>query len=182
MACGRTACRCRLRSNTFVDALRAGGYATALVGKSHLQNFTGFGPMQKRAPPRDGRPRARCGICGSEKADRRRRPLRSGAAKPLVIGPRFCDAAAVLRFRACRSVHRSRPSGRRPLLCLAEIAAARRRRAARSKKSAAARLRLPAGDPDADSGGALSDELHRRQSLRMARRLRARQSGARRSF
>src|SRR5690348_16910993 len=30
-----------LLSNTFVDALRAAGYATALVGKSHLQNFTG---------------------------------------------------------------------------------------------------------------------------------------------
>src|SRR3984893_14308993 len=29
-----------LQSNTFVDALRAGGYATALVGKSHLQNFS----------------------------------------------------------------------------------------------------------------------------------------------
>jgi arylsulfatase A-like enzyme len=43
-----------LRSNTFVDALRAGGYATALVGKSHLQNFTGFGPIQKRPPVRDG--------------------------------------------------------------------------------------------------------------------------------
>jgi arylsulfatase A-like enzyme len=43
-----------LRSNTFVDALRAGGYATALVGKSHLQNFTGFGPMLKREPPRAG--------------------------------------------------------------------------------------------------------------------------------
>ena len=43
-----------LRSNTFVDALRAGGYATALVGKSHLQNFTGFGPVLKRDPPRPG--------------------------------------------------------------------------------------------------------------------------------
>jgi arylsulfatase A-like enzyme len=43
-----------LRSNTFVDALRASGYATALVGKSHLQNFTGFGPIQKRPPVRDG--------------------------------------------------------------------------------------------------------------------------------
>ena len=43
-----------LNSNTFVDTLRAGGYATALVGKSHLQNFTGFPPIQKRAPPRDG--------------------------------------------------------------------------------------------------------------------------------
>jgi arylsulfatase A-like enzyme len=43
-----------LRANTFVDALRAGGYATALVGKSHLQNFTGFGPIQKRPAARDG--------------------------------------------------------------------------------------------------------------------------------
>jgi len=42
------------RSNTFVDALRAGGYATALVGKSHLQNFTGHGPILKRPPPREG--------------------------------------------------------------------------------------------------------------------------------
>jgi arylsulfatase A-like enzyme len=41
-----------LRSNTFVDALRAGGYATALVGKSHLQNFTGIGPVLKCDPPR----------------------------------------------------------------------------------------------------------------------------------
>src|SRR6201987_1701070 len=43
-----------LRANTFVDALRAAGYATALIGKSHLQNFTGFGPVLKRAPPRAG--------------------------------------------------------------------------------------------------------------------------------
>ena len=43
-----------LSSNTFVDALRAGGYATALVGKSHLQNFTGFGPILKRPPAREG--------------------------------------------------------------------------------------------------------------------------------
>jgi arylsulfatase A-like enzyme len=43
-----------LASNTFVDALRAGGYATTLVGKSHLQNFTGFPPIQKRSTPRDG--------------------------------------------------------------------------------------------------------------------------------
>ena len=43
-----------LSSNTFVDALRAGGYATALVGKSHLQNFTGFGPILKRPTAREG--------------------------------------------------------------------------------------------------------------------------------
>jgi arylsulfatase A-like enzyme len=38
--------------NTFVDALRATGYATALVGKSHLQNFTEFPPIQRPPPPR----------------------------------------------------------------------------------------------------------------------------------
>jgi arylsulfatase A-like enzyme len=43
-----------LRANTFVDALRAGGYATALVGKSHLQNFSEFPAILKRPPPRDG--------------------------------------------------------------------------------------------------------------------------------
>ncbi|HEY1360746.1 MAG TPA: sulfatase-like hydrolase/transferase [Xanthobacteraceae bacterium] len=43
-----------LRSNTFVDALRAAGYATALVGKSHLQNFTGSPPILQRPPPRPG--------------------------------------------------------------------------------------------------------------------------------
>jgi arylsulfatase A-like enzyme len=39
---------------TFVDLLRDAGYKTALVGKSHLQNFTGFDPIIKRPPPRKG--------------------------------------------------------------------------------------------------------------------------------
>jgi len=43
-------CPLSLRANTFVDALRASGYATALIGKSHLQNFTGDGPILKRPP------------------------------------------------------------------------------------------------------------------------------------
>jgi len=43
-----------LAANTFVDALRASGYATALVGKSHLQNFTGQPPILTRPPPRPG--------------------------------------------------------------------------------------------------------------------------------
>jgi arylsulfatase A-like enzyme len=43
-----------LQSNTFVDALRASGYATALVGKSHLQNFSDFPPIQRRPPARAG--------------------------------------------------------------------------------------------------------------------------------
>lgn len=43
-----------LQSNTFVDALRAAGYATALVGKSHLQNFSDIPAVLKRAPARAG--------------------------------------------------------------------------------------------------------------------------------
>src|SRR5579871_2821476 len=43
-----------LLSNTFADALRAAGYATALVGKSHLQNFGPYPPVLKRPPPRAG--------------------------------------------------------------------------------------------------------------------------------
>ncbi len=43
-----------LQSNTFVDALRAAGYATALVGKSHLQNFSDIPAVLKRPPPREG--------------------------------------------------------------------------------------------------------------------------------
>src|ERR1700674_5186908 len=43
-----------LRTNTFVDALRASGYATALVGKSHLQNFSEFPAILQRAPARPG--------------------------------------------------------------------------------------------------------------------------------
>src|SRR5579862_944429 len=43
-----------LLSNTFVDALRAAGYATALAGKSHLQNFGPYPPVLKRPLPRGG--------------------------------------------------------------------------------------------------------------------------------
>jgi arylsulfatase A-like enzyme len=43
-----------LKSNTFVDTLRASGYTTSLVGKSHLQNFSAFPAIQKRPPARAG--------------------------------------------------------------------------------------------------------------------------------
>jgi arylsulfatase A-like enzyme len=39
---------------TFVDLLRDAGYRTALIGKSHLQNFNSNPPIIKRPPPRDG--------------------------------------------------------------------------------------------------------------------------------
>lgn len=39
---------------TFVELLRDAGYQTALIGKSHLQNFTPHPPLIKRPPPRPG--------------------------------------------------------------------------------------------------------------------------------
>jgi arylsulfatase A-like enzyme len=39
---------------TFVELLRDAGYRTALVGKSHLQNFTGWPPVARRPPARTG--------------------------------------------------------------------------------------------------------------------------------
>ena len=44
-----------LESVTFVDLLRAAGYRTGLVGKSHLQNFSGQPPYSVPREPRVGR-------------------------------------------------------------------------------------------------------------------------------
>ncbi|MDP6175042.1 MAG: sulfatase-like hydrolase/transferase, partial [Rhodospirillales bacterium] len=44
-----------LRSNTLVDLLRTEGYSTALLGKSHLQNFDTRPPPLKRGDPPAGR-------------------------------------------------------------------------------------------------------------------------------
>lgn len=46
------------RNVTFVELLRAAGYRTALVGKSHLQTFTGAPPTAKVPAARDGYYRA----------------------------------------------------------------------------------------------------------------------------
>jgi arylsulfatase A-like enzyme len=43
-----------LEAVTFVDLLRDAGYATALIGKSHLQNFTGRPPYAKPPGPKPG--------------------------------------------------------------------------------------------------------------------------------
>lgn len=43
-----------LRASTFVDGMRRTGYATALVGKSHIQNMTGLPAVQTRPDPRPG--------------------------------------------------------------------------------------------------------------------------------
>ncbi len=42
------------RNVTFVELLRDGGYRTALIGKSHLQNNSGKPPMLKKPAARDG--------------------------------------------------------------------------------------------------------------------------------
>jgi arylsulfatase A-like enzyme len=43
-----------MSSVTFVELLRDAGYRTALVGKSHLQNFTAWPPISRRRPARAG--------------------------------------------------------------------------------------------------------------------------------
>ncbi|MBI3434737.1 MAG: sulfatase-like hydrolase/transferase [Proteobacteria bacterium] len=43
-----------LEAVTFVDLLRAAGYRTALVGKSHLQNFSSMPPLLTPPAPRPG--------------------------------------------------------------------------------------------------------------------------------
>jgi len=43
-------CDLSIRANTFTDVLRAGGYRTALIGKSHVQPMTGI-DSQKRYQP-----------------------------------------------------------------------------------------------------------------------------------
>ena len=43
-----------MNSVTFVELLRDAGYRTALIGKSHLQNFTSWPPLVQRTPAREG--------------------------------------------------------------------------------------------------------------------------------
>jgi arylsulfatase A-like enzyme len=62
-----------LASNTFVDALRAAGYATALVGKSHLQNFTDGAALIKRSAARAGDQ-----VLGAEFAEARKPAIPDG--------------------------------------------------------------------------------------------------------
>ena len=134
-----------LQSNTFVDALRAAGYATALVGKSHLQNFSEFPAILKRPPARAGDQVLDESFAEARKPAASDGPYDQEHPKRWEPGRDFEHAAAVLRLRARRSVHGARRPGRRALLRLAQVAAARRRRAARPQEPAAARLRLSAG-------------------------------------
>ena len=80
------------------------------------------GPQTAAAARR--RPGARRELRRGEQAVGVRRTLRPGASQALGGRTRFRHEAAVLRLRACRSVHGARRPGRRPLLCLAQVAAA----------------------------------------------------------
>ena len=171
-----------LSSNTFVDTLRAGGYATALVGKSHLQNFTGFPPIQKRAAARDGDrvldaefAEAKKPIAGDGPYDQET-PSRWSSGRDFNMRLPFYGFDHV---DLCTG-HGDQVGGHYYVWLKSKRPGCRR--AARRKKSDRARLRLSAGDPHADPGGTVSDELHCRQSLRMARWLRAGATRAIRSF
>ena len=85
---------------TFVDLLRDAGYRTALVGKSHLQNFTGYDPIIKRPPPREGFHEPSAGAAPVAARSSRRSEIRAGDAA-LLDQARRARADAVLRLRSC---------------------------------------------------------------------------------
>ena len=59
-----------LAANTFIEMLRASGWRTALIGKSHLQNFTGLPPVLKAPPMPEGYQAPPKGYDEAEKEDR----------------------------------------------------------------------------------------------------------------
>jgi arylsulfatase A-like enzyme len=59
-----------LAANTFVELLRADGWRTALIGKSHLQNFTGLPPSLRKTETPAGYETPPKGYDEAEKEDR----------------------------------------------------------------------------------------------------------------
>lgn len=59
-----------LSATTFIDLLRAAGWRTALIGKSHLQNFTGSPPAEAKPKPPAGYADAPEGLDEADKDDR----------------------------------------------------------------------------------------------------------------
>ena len=59
-----------LSSNTFVDLVRAGGWKTAMIGKSHLQNMTGTPTVVEKRPPPPGYSAPPTGFDEADKEDR----------------------------------------------------------------------------------------------------------------
>ena len=125
---------------TFVDLLRDAGYRTALIGKSHLQNFTPHAPIIKRPPPRDGfhEPSTGAGAGAaqrSRRADATSRRRRNTGTQ----GRRAC-AHPVLRLRSCDAGARAWRRGGRRLRPLARRARPQGEKSARAEEQPAARL------------------------------------------
>lgn len=59
-----------LSANTFVDLLRVGGWRTALIGKSHLQNMTGLPTVVPKATLPEGYRTPPAGLDEADKEDR----------------------------------------------------------------------------------------------------------------
>lgn len=58
-----------LDSNTFPELLRAAGYRTALIGKSHLQNMTEVPPFQTKTEPPEGKTAPPDALRNADKSD-----------------------------------------------------------------------------------------------------------------
>ena len=88
-----------MNSVTFVELLRDAGYRTALIGKSHLQNFTSWPPLVKRAPPREGYHEPSGDLTQALRNDLGAPDLPAGDAR-LLDCEGCTDSNAVLRLRS----------------------------------------------------------------------------------
>ena len=157
-----------LKATNFVELLRAAGYRTALVGKSHLQNMTGNPPFWPRDPDLRGRPEA---VVREGRYDQEWKPNWRN-------DPKHDVRPAVLRLRAGAPDGRSWRRHRGPLPPLAARANARRRspdRAAeRDPDAGLGAVQGPPGVANPAPRGASSDVILRSDERAGAGRSRAR--------
>ena len=158
---------------TFVDLLRDAGYKTALVGKSHLQNFTELDADHQAAAAARGLSRAVAGLTPGAARPSRRSEIRAGDAA--ATGPKpgahvqtpFYGFDHVTLVRA----HGDEPGGDYDRWLDARDPKAKN--AARPEEQPAARLHGAAGLSHRDPGGALRHGVPRRARLRLSRRRRS---------
>ena len=154
---------------TFVDLLRDAGYRTALIGKSHLQNFTPHDPIIKRPPPREGFHEPSAGLTQA---------LRDHLADPKYEQetPAYWTKAGAhvqTPFYGFDHVTLVRAHGDEAGADYDRWLEARDPKAqesARSEEQPAARLRRAAGLSHRDPRGALRHVVPRRPRLRLSRR------------
>ena len=120
---------------TFVDLLRDAGYRTALIGKSHLQNFTAVRSDHQAAAAARGLSRAVAGAAPVAARPSRRSEVRAGDAGLLDQAGRAC-ADAVLRLRSCDAGARPRRRGRAPTTTAGSTRAIPRRRTCSGRRTA----------------------------------------------